>query len=406
MRYLILTCNVCNTGGAQLYVARRAQWLKNKGYSVEIITYFDNGNFILEPLFKDFSVINCDKLSESPGCYSLKKVDRILNEICTHFSTERYVIESHDLKLTIWGELIAQRIRAKHLAYILAEPSINSCCFPFENKIICTKYNKDEFFGVSSVSLDKIFGKVCKKNYVNVGFDEKELALNSIPSVGYRKDKSTYVIGTITRLDKTYVEPLILASCELARKYPSQKFHLLIAGGSKTKGREEYLFSKYTTAQIGIPNFSLSFSGYINQLGIDLFQQMDLFIGMGTASINAISQRCLTLNIQPPENLCSGFFGVDTTNFAYTENNTLYQIFDKIEEAYLLDEKTRVKYVQIGRKLYEDEFECTSCFTKLDTIVGKLKDVEQYDILPNEILHNFCSVGFNFLRRIKYTIKK
>ena len=52
MQYVLVTYNVCNHGGGQLYVLRRANYLREHGYDVRIIVCFDDGDFILE---KDYS---------------------------------------------------------------------------------------------------------------------------------------------------------------------------------------------------------------------------------------------------------------------------------------------------------------------------------------------------------------
>lgn len=93
---------------------------------------------------------------------------------------------------------------------------------------------------------------------------------------------------------------------------------MIVAGGSNTGTREKDLLVKYSKSDIA--NLKIVFTGYIKELGKDIFNVSDVFVGMGTASINAISQRCIALNIDPSRNnMCSGIFGIDTNNFGYTE---------------------------------------------------------------------------------------
>ena len=96
----------------------------------------------------------------------------------------------------------------------------------------------------------------------------------------------------------------------------------------------------------------------------------DIFIGMGTASINAISQGCATINIDPRSNKASGVFGVDTNNFAYSENNKLYKIEDKIAEL-LKDAKKLAVAKERGLYLFKESFTNEASFNKLDYLLNK-----------------------------------
>ena len=100
----------------------------------------------------------------------------------------------------------------------------------------------------------------------------------------------------------------------------------------------------------------------------------DVFVGMGTASINSISQGCLTINIDPTNNMefASGFFGYDTNNFAFSENGKLYCISKKMEEALMMTQQKRKMIISQAKLLYEKEFVVDRCFDRLDSIIENL----------------------------------
>lgn len=409
--YLIITSNVCNHGGAQLLVLRRARYLKKRGYNVLIVVAYDNGNFILRDHFSDFTIIHIPILLQSISSIAYSQKNKIIQEVISAIasvtSTIQY-IESHTLILTVWGEHIAHVYNAKHISYLLTEMDrYSSLRYYYDRCIIKNKLYNQELYGVSSVSINKIFGQgideVLSKQYVNVPFDESELIEVSEPSLNIQINKDVYVIGTISRLDKTYIEPLIRSAVSLAKQVPKQKFMLLIVGGSKTGNRQDYLVSTYTTASINVPNFEIIWTGYMSSLGKDVFRLFNVFVGMGTASINAISQNCLTLNIQPPEDLCSGFFGVDTDNFAYSTSGRLYTIIDKLKEAYILDENTKNDYIVSGRKLYESDYNLESCMNKLDC---SLMTITECKTLPkcNYLMYESNRVFIKALKWVKHII--
>ena len=113
----------------------------------------------------------------------------------------------------------------------------------------------------------------------------------------------------------------------------------------------------------------------------------DIFIGMGTASINAISQGCATINIDPRSNKASGVFGVDTNNFAYSENNKLYKIEDKIAEL-LKDAKKLAVAKERGLYLFKESFTNEASFNKLDYLLNKSEKINCFSNLMKTTLLN------------------
>lgn len=209
--YIIVTYNVCNQGGAQLYVLRRAKYLKQRGYEVRIIVSFDNGNFILKDAFSGLSIYYYPELSKRPLYYSHNEVDKITNKIISDLNVPgtNVYIESHTLLLGLWAEEMAFRLSAKHVIYCLSElPSIRKARFFYSRNFFEKKYKTGEFYGCSSYSIEKIFGKRFPfNNYVNIGFDERELVEISLPKLNVEIKEKEFVLLTVTRLDKTYVEP-------------------------------------------------------------------------------------------------------------------------------------------------------------------------------------------------------
>lgn len=368
-KYLILTFDICNMGGGQLFVLRRANYLKVKGFEVHIVVTFHTNYFPLEKEFRDFSIYVIPEMGKPYVSYSKSKADLLITGVLDKIGVcSELLVESHTLETIEWGELIASKSGAKHLAYPLAESRVSKYGFKPGKMIFRDKLKSNSFYGCTSTSLKQIFeSDNVPSHYVNIGYSENEMYDKCQPLLKYIHKEDEYVITTITRLDKVYVVPLIESVANLARKYAQQKFVLLIAGGSKTKGREEFLFSNYNNQTYNLNNLNIVYTGYIEKLGRDIFSLTDVFVGMGTASINAISQRCLTINIDFSNmQYSSGFFGVDTNNFSYSENGKLYSILEKLEEAYLLSNEEIENRKLISRKLFEKEYEIDSCFRKLD----------------------------------------
>lgn len=409
-KYLILTFDVCNMGGGQLFVLRRAKHLKEKGFDVYIVVTFHNNYFPLEHEFKGIPIYVIPEMGAPSVKICNKRVNTIISNLIDRIGEggELY-IESHTLPTIEWGDLIAKEYGGRHLAYPLAEPMISQYRFNPGLRIFEHKLCNGEFYGCNSTSLREIFGKSIEANhYVNIGYDEKELYEDSYPTIDYCRDSNDYVISTVTRLDKTYVEPLVLSTANLAKKYSDTRFVLLIAGGSKTPGREDYLFSNFNNEKMNVPNLNIIYTGYIEKLGRDFFNMTDVFVGMGTASITAISQKCITINIDPLNNMkyASGIFGVDTNNFAYSENGIKYSILEKLEEVFNLNDEKKNTIKQIGRKLYCEEFETNTCFEKLDKIITGLPKVIDADYTHISGAYRFFVISATVLKRLYQSIKR
>lgn len=389
-KYIILTFNVCNMGGGQLFVLRRSLYLKNKGFDVYVIITFDNGVFPLKESFEGIPIYNIPEMASSSSFVSGKRQKEILSNVIQKIGkANEYYLESHTLGTTEWAELLSAKLHGRHLAYPLAEPLFNKQFFYPGKAIILKKLERNQFYGNNSRSLVHIFEKEPKQNlFINIAFDETELKETCFPILNYKRQSGDYVITTVTRLDKTYVEPLIEDVKKLALKYPTQQFVMIVAGGSNTGTREKDLLAKYCKSDIA--NLKIIFTGYINKLGKDIFNISDVFVGMGTASINAISQRCIALNIDPSRNnMCSGIFGVDTNNFGYTENDKVYTILEKIEEIYFADENKKNYLKKVGRELFETSFEMSSCFMQLDAAINSISESNDEPYLHVSKLYRF-----------------
>lgn len=404
IKYIIITPRVCSMGGAQLYVLRRANYLINLGYDVHIIVGDHGENFPLRDKFNGIKIHCVPEILQRIAQVSIKKQEKVLNALEEKIGMgDEYLVESHDLTTIEWGEVLSAKLGAKHLAYPLAEPRVRKYKFLPGMRIFKEKLANGEFYGCSSLALSEIFQRIdVPNNFVNIAYDESELANISTPSVSFIKNPNDYVITTITRLDKTYIEPLSDAVAEMARKYEMNRFVLLIIGGSTNKKREQYLKENYNNETYKINNLEIKYLGYINKLGKDIYKVTDAFIGMGTASINAISQKCITINVDPRNGMkqSSGVFGVDTQNFAYSENGRLYELFAKIEEVFLYDKRTIESIRETGRKLFEEEFEMGACFKKLDSAFVGIKPVRDRDSLSIPHIYRYLVMCLFAIKKI------
>lgn len=383
--YYIITPSVSNLGGAQLYIIRRVKYLIKKGYCVKVIVSRHNSsNFILENHFAEIPILYLNQLQNPISFYSEKEIDSMICTIQLFFKDfNNGIIESSSLQEAVWGELIASKFNLKHIVYLLAEPKAHAYYFYPGYAFFLYKLNRGEFYGTTNHSLSLIFDKKIEKNknnFINVAFDPSELTEVSTPQITSEIDKNSFIIGTITRLEKTYVAPFLDSCIILAKKHLDKQFTIIVAGGSEKPYILNHLKATYCASALNPSNINIIFTGYIKTLGKDFFKMLHVFVGQGTASINAISQGCATLNIDPITNKCSGIFGVEIDNFAYPKEGKIYEVADKLESLMLdaqLLELAKLK----GAQLFNDQYSIENCFNKLDNLIYLSgKEVEYYPI--------------------------
>lgn len=338
-----------------------------KGIDVRIAV-FDDKDFLLQDSFKNIDLIKIPELKKSPALFSKRKLNRILISIRRFIGEDfnKLFIESHSPFLSIWGEIIANDYNGKHVIYFLNEPNLYSFSLRCFKSYFLNKLNNDELLGISSMSLNVIFRNDLKKitnNYVNVPFDIDELDDISHPNVFKEIDEDSFIIATVSRLGKKYIEPLIIDIIKFTNQNLEKKITLIIVGNDIDRSIITYLQSRYC---INSDKLSVIFPGYIFPLGKDFFKRINIFIGMGTSVISSISQKCATITIDPISSKATGILGVNNNNFAYSENGKFYELADLVsmllKDPVFLDD-CRKK----GFELFQSEFSIEKTMNKLDS---------------------------------------
>lgn len=390
MNYCILTNRITNIGGAQLYTLRRAKYLKNEGYDVKIIVCDVGGDFILKDDFDDIEILCIPELLKPVFAFKNNSVAEILNN-CLQFlnkNCKEGIIETHSLSLSIWGELIGQRAYYHHIIYLLSEIPISKYNFYPIRDFFLWKLKKGEMYGVTNVSLKFIMEQFYNEDYnkyVNIPFDANEIVDISVTSILELIPEEAFVISTISRLEKVYVEKLIQAVIEVGKEINNKEIYLVVVGDDVNKQLLTNLKNRY---EGNLHNVTIIFPGYIHPIGKDFYQRTNIFVGMGTAAVNSISQSCATITIDPIKSKASGIFGVDNFNFAFPENNKLYTIAELLRKL-MTNEQLLNDARKLGQKLFLDEYSFQKCMNKLDLYINSSENVGAYWNFPKEYTSSF-----------------
>ena len=140
-----------------MYVRNKVDFETQKGYSVYVFSCVKK-KVVIYDLKKYSDFVFCE-LKLSPGSYTKKQrkriVDKILNKINYQLDDVVFV-ESNDIVMSLWGEIIAQITKGKHLVYLLNENfSKNE---KYYKQFFSFKLKRREIAGIHKTSLLKLFG--------------------------------------------------------------------------------------------------------------------------------------------------------------------------------------------------------------------------------------------------------
>lgn len=374
-RYLIIIPDFRGIGGSQLYALRRIKHLDSIGFRTVLIIGRDDYKVSIN---ENTTIVYRDqRIANYSFDYSKVIQNDVVNKIERFLDSEEVtIIESTDPLSATWGELYAKRKKCKHVLYSLIEPPLYK---GIQNKLLYSlvkfKQKQGNLIGLSSKSLFKMFGYEIETDlnkYVNISYDSNELITMDSQVMNIQLDESCFVIGTISRLEKEYVQVLIEEVINLAKNMPMRKFCLLIIGDSIDANIKNKLQSLFVANSTSLDNLQINYLGYMDPIDASFFKTLDVFVGMGTAAVSSISQKCATIVVDPYLNLSSGVLGLDTKNFAYSENGKQYKISQSLK--YLLENPEIIKNAQEkGFKLYKVGFTTKVCMTKLDKFIEEEK---------------------------------
>ena len=144
------------------------------------------------------------------------------------------IIESHLTNFSLWGEMIAQNLKCKHVLYFLAEK------YPIYNKSIYKflefKLSRKEIAGINVHSMQLIFGKYKKiteeenyylKAWEGNNVEDIDSSLNNIVALN-----ADVKIGCIGRLEKIYIRKTITSVLEYCNNHKDINIQLILIGGS------------------------------------------------------------------------------------------------------------------------------------------------------------------------------
>lgn len=269
--------------GGPIYNANKIRFLESKGWNV-VVFPVDSGKVYIKPLEK-YNNNSYDFIHFSPYIFGKRKTEKFVEKMASLIpQSDEIIVETETDYTALWGELLAKKLKARHIVMFLDErnENINSYSSPFYE----FKYKRNELYSISQKSLTYIFSPYFKiespeKNVWNAWCSNSVESIESdVPEL---LPKADYMIGSIGRLDKSFVSNIISGVCAFSDKHRENSIGLCMFGGADDK----------TILQIKKEiqlhhNIKLFISGYIWPIPAAVFPRFDIFIsGAGAARVSA-----------------------------------------------------------------------------------------------------------------------
>jgi len=408
-KYVLFVNIISKIGGAELYVLRKVKYLENNGFNVYIVSG-DAKNIKFNEFYKH-EFLEIRNIALPPYCFCKNEVDGVLGRILAFIryqEQDEIFIESHQIYPAMWAEIFAQRIKRVNLVY---------CITPFEmaNSVVAEFYHKklinDELLGCNESYIPETFGSKFRNNYFNIPFDPSEIEKtdNSINSqkcdvtfntVG--KDNTVSIL-TISRIEKTYITQSIIDISDFCKKNPNIKVKYTLVL-SKNSG-PEYDKLKTLIGKVKPGNLDITLSGPVTKLTDTIFKGYDLFIGMGTSILNAVSMEIPSIVVDYRTNKYYGFFGYDYYEFGsgtrLADKDLDYFITKVLDREINLEDVKReaTKYFlnnyeneKVNNKFLEYQYQVNSKVNK-EYFEFKKRFGDYKDIVKFVLIHTVCIHG-------------
>lgn len=313
-------------GGAQTYVAGKARFLKENNWDVFIFCPGIKGRkspFIKEDtcIYKYINYLaimpnECPKFICEQTIENMREI--IMPNNCDSDNDHLIVIESHDEHYSLWGELLAERVKGRNFCFIVNESFRGNGKRYEENMDFFNfKHVRKELLGIEKRSLGLLF-----EGYKSINENDSYCfsAVNDGPvqDVYNEKvnslEKKDYNICYIGRASKSYVPMILEGVRTFAEKYHDSKIQMIFVGelGKERKN----IFNILRNA----PNIKIVEMGNMVPIPKDLFKKIDVEIaGAGCAWLGP-QNGVLTLLADAKNQRCNGVFGIDNFNALFSDD--------------------------------------------------------------------------------------
>lgn len=315
-KYIILTPEIGNMGGSQMFVCNKSEYLRASGWNVTIC-YFTESPILIKQ-FQSINTVFCPELAWGIQHYTKISVSKIIDKLvnilhCTQ--KDEIIVESLLCQLAFWGELLSMRVNAKHIINQLEEdiPQYNS----EEIKFFDFKLKRRECINASEQSLRRLF-----KSYYNDGYSQyfhstSFFCSNVTDDIEFNDEvlpsSDTFNILSIGRLDKPYIRIIIEDIVCFSKQHTEVRFGLIMVGASPDGIIETEIQNKLRS----IKNIQLYLLGYLFPIPTKVVKSANVAIATSNSVKVSYELQIPTISIDANDNHAIGVYMYNTKNTVF-----------------------------------------------------------------------------------------
>lgn len=351
MKYVIMG-QLAGIGGWQLYIDARATYLSDRGYEVYLISISDEKDIKLSS-FRNSMHLCIPEVHMPPASYTKKQQECIVKRIYEFLNSdnnEDMTIESTDMNLSMWGEIIAEHYQARNFSYLLHSH------FPQQNRYVqdffLFKYKRDELAGMSEFTLPELFNNhpnadlIEPRNFPATPKDpitDDNIIEDFTQKIeNYKQKDHFFVVGYFGNLDKPHFSQLCEFIAGYARSNKGQNFLFVTIGssGNGTAEKKQKLIEKRACncKIINIPS--------MYPVPKQIFQKMDVCLASWGSAVNSARAGALTIRLLDDVTIIPhGIMGITITDYKSPGcSETLTELFEKIRSGEYRAEDAHTDY--------------------------------------------------------------
>ena len=317
--YVFLPSGIACIGGAELYILGKKKWLENNGWRVHIFSSDCMPRPYKIAELDSYAYENIPTMSYPPFQCTERAINRTVNKMIDLLCLEEddeVVIESHTGASSLWGELLAKKIGAKHVLMLINE-YFSDVSYSEKIEFFIFKFKRKELY-CGFGAFRKLFGcrdDVSEKDVLRAYLQEdpvQDVSDARIESIG----DSDYAICYIGRLEKPYVPNIIKGVIDFSKRYSDKSIQLVIVGDNAAVEKE--IVSSCST----VPNITIMLMGNMVPIPRDLFNKIDVVVaGSGSARCSAL-EGVPTIVADPDKHCSNGVLGYDTVSAVWYDGKS------------------------------------------------------------------------------------
>lgn len=302
--YIIIGAMGGYISGAPIYYRNKALYMKSKGWNVFCISC--RAGKVYVGGLEQFIIGTFPILATKAYLFSSFNQEKIIGEIikCLPILEQDIIIETGTYYTAYWGEILAQKLKARHLVIYLDEHNVG--IRKGQSNFFRFKYEREELACISNDAYKDIFSPLFR--YVeNRAYTVPCYCQNSLEDVVSpvinNVLKTDFTIGYVGRLEKDAFKTLIDNLCLFAKQNSNKIISLNCFGDYGNKKDEDVLRKRLSE----FSNIQLYISGFLFPIPKKAIEKCDLCFGSAGSVAVALKANVATIKINVYSNMPEGF---------------------------------------------------------------------------------------------------